>query len=141
MRVLPRTPAKPYQVRVEPSGGYEVIAIDSSARTPAPKSSAFSRFLSNIVKLEQQRGLVSKMIDTMRGELMELLPDFGENLGYDGKAIESHSTGWEKCHGDAQCETNGYGRVVRVPLERARRIFQRHGAVQRGNENTDAEAL
>ena len=24
---------------------------------------------------------------------MELLPDFGERLGYDGKAIESHCTG------------------------------------------------
>ena len=33
------------------------------------------------------------MIDTMREELMELLPDFGERLGYDGKAIESHCTG------------------------------------------------
>ncbi len=31
--------------------------------------------------------------------------------------------GWRKCHGDAGCETNGYGRVVRVPLERDRRIF------------------
>ena len=33
------------------------------------------------------------MIDAMRGELMELPGDFGENLGYDGKAIESRSTG------------------------------------------------
>ncbi len=81
---------------IEPSEGIAgVIAIDSPPRTPAPKSSAFSRFLSNIVKLEQQRGLISKMIDTMREELMELLPDFGENLGYDGKAVESHSTGKE----------------------------------------------
>ena len=31
--------------------------------------------------------------------------------------------GWEKCHRDAGCKTNGYGRVVRVPLERDRRIF------------------
>ena len=31
--------------------------------------------------------------------------------------------GWKKCHGDAGCETGGYGRVVRVPLERDRRIF------------------
>lgn len=72
-----------------------VIAIDSPPRTPAPKSSAFSRFLSNVVRIEEEKGLISKMIDAMREELMELLPDFGENLGYDGKAIESHSTGNE----------------------------------------------
>lgn len=33
------------------------------------------------------------MIDSLREELTELLPGFGENLGYDGKSIESHSTG------------------------------------------------
>ena len=33
------------------------------------------------------------MIADMRAELMELCPDFGENLGYDGKAISSNSTG------------------------------------------------
>lgn len=80
--------------RIEPSEGRAgVIVIDSPPRSPAPKSSSFSRFLSNVVSLEERRGLVSKMIDTMRGELMELLGDFGENLGYDGKAIESHCTG------------------------------------------------
>lgn len=31
--------------------------------------------------------------------------------------------GWKKCHGEAGCVTDGYGRVVRVPLERGRRIF------------------
>ncbi len=33
------------------------------------------------------------MTDTLRDELMKLLPDFGKHLGYDGKAIKSHSTG------------------------------------------------
>ena len=33
------------------------------------------------------------MIEDMRKEPMELLGDFGENLGYDGKAIRSNSTG------------------------------------------------
>ena len=75
---------------VEANGRAGVIVIDSPPRSPAPKSSNFYRFLSNVVSLEERRGLVSKMIDTMRGEL---LGDFGENLGYDGKAIESHSTG------------------------------------------------
>jgi hypothetical protein len=33
------------------------------------------------------------MIPALRGQLMEELPDFGHHLGYDGKAVESHSTG------------------------------------------------
>ena len=75
------------------TGGARIIAIDSPPRSPAPKSFNFSRFLLNVVKLEQQRGLISRMIEEMRGELMRLLPDFGEHPGYDGKAVESHSTG------------------------------------------------
>ena len=43
--------------------------------------------------IEQEQGLVSGMIDSLRAELMELLADFGENLGYDGKALKSNSTG------------------------------------------------
>ena len=31
--------------------------------------------------------------------------------------------GWKKRHSDAGCKTNGYGRVIRVPLEFDRRIF------------------
>ncbi len=79
---------------IEPgSGGAEVKVINLPPRSPAPRSFNFSRFLSNVVRLEEKQGLVSGMIEEMRGELMRLLPDFGENLGYDGKAIESHSTG------------------------------------------------
>jgi hypothetical protein len=33
------------------------------------------------------------VIISLRRELMEELPDLGCHLGYDGKAIESHSTG------------------------------------------------
>ena len=80
--------------RIEPGeGSAGVTAIDSPPRSPAPRSFNFSRFLSNVVRLEERRGLISGMIEQMRGELMKLLGDFGENLGYDGKAMESHSTG------------------------------------------------
>ena len=77
---------------IEP-GGARVVVIKSPPRSPAPRSFNFSRFLLNVVKLEERRGLISGMIEEMRGELMRLLPDFGEHLGYDGKAIESHCTG------------------------------------------------
>ena len=33
------------------------------------------------------------MVESLRASLFEELPDFGRHLGYDGKAIESHSTG------------------------------------------------
>ena len=64
--------------KIEPSEGRAGVAvIDSPPRSTAPKSFNFSRFLSNVVKLEEQRGLLSRMIDTTRGKLMRLLPDFG----------------------------------------------------------------
>jgi hypothetical protein len=58
-----------------------------------PDSWNFSRFLANVIELEETLGLVTGMLATLRRQLMEALPDFGRHLGYDGKAIESHSTG------------------------------------------------
>ena len=79
--------------RYEISAGGEVAVINPPLRSPAPTSSGFSRFLSNVVKVERSHGFVSRMIESIRKELMELLGDFGESLGYDGKAVGSHSTG------------------------------------------------
>jgi hypothetical protein len=58
-----------------------------------PGSWNFSRFLANVIELEESLGLVTGMIATLRRQLMEALPDFGRHLGYDGKGIDSHSTG------------------------------------------------
>lgn len=58
-----------------------------------PDSHNFSRFLANVIELEETQGLVSGMMVELRHQLMEVLPDFGRHLGYDGKAVESHSTG------------------------------------------------
>jgi hypothetical protein len=58
-----------------------------------PGSWNFSRFLANVIELEETLGLVTGMIATLRGQLMEALPDFGRHLGFDGKAIDSHSSG------------------------------------------------
>ena len=53
----------------------------------------FSRFPGCLIRLEDERGLASGMIESLCASLFEELPDFGRHLGHDGKAIESHSTG------------------------------------------------
>ena len=53
----------------------------------------FSRFLGCLIWLENKQGLVSGMTERLRASLFEEVPDFGRHLGYDGKAIEGHSTG------------------------------------------------
>lgn len=58
-----------------------------------PEKHNFSRFLNSLLKLEEESKLIEQMVIDLRNQLMTTLPDFGEHLGYDGKAIESHSTG------------------------------------------------
>lgn len=58
-----------------------------------PGSTNFSRFLGNVIELEDCLGMVTGIVAMLREQLMAALPDFGTHLGYDGKAIESHSTG------------------------------------------------
>ncbi len=67
--------------------------VHEPQRRLLPGEWAFSRLMVNLVKLEEDRGLVSAMVDRLRASLMEVLPDYGEYLGADGKAIGSHSTG------------------------------------------------
>ena len=64
-----------------------------SPRYAVPGSWNFSRFLRNLIDVETKDGLVSGMMADLRRQLMDVLPDFGQHLGYDGKAIASYSTG------------------------------------------------
>jgi hypothetical protein len=68
-------------------------ATPEAAHAAVPGSWNFSRFLANVIELEETLGMVTEMITTLREQLMEVLPEFGRHLGYDGKAIDSHSTG------------------------------------------------
>jgi len=72
--------------RIEPSAAEE-------PQHALPSSWNVSRFLANVIELEKTLGMVGEMIVVLRGQLMAGLPDFGKHLGYDGKAIDSHSTG------------------------------------------------
>lgn len=53
-----------------------------------PTSSAFSRFLSCLLDMEAE---VTAIFDRLVKELIKLLPDLGENLSIDGKAIPTHA--------------------------------------------------
>jgi hypothetical protein len=81
-------------VRNESTGRVDVIWPElEPPHYAVPSSWNFSRFLNNLIEVETKHGLVSAMLDELRRQLMAVLPDFGQHLGYDGKAIESHSTG------------------------------------------------
>ena len=75
------------------TGQARVVSLSAPAFDNVPAGSNFSRFLSNVVRVEQERGLISGMMDVLRDRLMAVVPDFGRHLGYDGKAMDSHSTG------------------------------------------------
>ncbi len=74
-------------------GGPKVVLKEAPRRDGVPSAWNFSRFLSSLAKLEAERGLIAGMTGKLREQLMEEVEDFGEHLGYDGKAVESHSTG------------------------------------------------
>jgi len=81
-------------VRDELTGRMKVVwPVPEPPRYAVPSSWNFSRFLRNLIAVETKDGLVSGMIPALRRQLMAMLPDFGQHLGYDGKAIESYSTG------------------------------------------------
>ena len=55
-----------------------------------PSSFAMSRFLANVI---EHADLVDAMFEELVDSLAELVPDLGQHLGFDGKAIPSFSTG------------------------------------------------
>lgn len=75
------------------TGQLTVVHTAHKEQDPVPSHWNFYRFLGNVIALEEQQGLIGAMIQTLRQQLMQALPDFGRHLGYDGKAIGSHSTG------------------------------------------------
>ena len=89
---LPRQ-GRPVLVREATADAQVPRLVPAPLHDSVPGDANFSRLLRNLVDLEEHQGLVSAMVDTLRKRLIEALPDFGKHLGYDGKAIDSHSTG------------------------------------------------
>ena len=89
-----QTAPKSTLVRDEKTGHIKPVWSEPAApRYHVPNSWNFSRFLENVIELEESLGMISNLSVLLRSQLMEVLPDFGVHLGYDGKAIPSHSTG------------------------------------------------
>ena len=60
----------------------------------------FTRFVKRLISLEDKRGMMSHMIWQLREQLMDEIADFGVHLGYDGKTLQSYSSGRVmKCKG------------------------------------------
>ena len=53
-----------------------------------PSSWAFSRFLAKLMERPEE---IEEIFNELVRQLTELLPDFGETLAFDGKAIETHA--------------------------------------------------
>jgi len=66
--------------------GFNVIHGASAV----PTSWAMSRFLRNVIKVQEE---IEKGFELLVEGARELLPGFGEHLAFDGKAIQSFSTG------------------------------------------------
>ena len=80
--------------RDEQTGKMKVIYSDTQEPYyEVPMSWNFSRFLKNVIELEDEKKMISEMVRKLREHLMVALPDFGKHLGYDGKSIDSYSTG------------------------------------------------
>ena len=63
-----------------------------------PTESAFCRFRKTLLEVDEQSDCLRQLFHGLVGQLRELLPDFGVHTGFDGKAIESHSSGRKLAH-------------------------------------------
>ena len=90
---LPFQSAPVRELRAAARGRPRALSHPARLRSTVPSHWNFSRFLGRVVGIEEEGGMVSAMIESLRASLFDELPGFGRHLGYDGKAIASHSTG------------------------------------------------
>ena len=91
---LPRQTAPVAALRRHPeTGRLERVEKTKPLRSPVPNAWAFTRFVRNLVELEERHGMISDLVPQLRRALMRELPDYGAFMGADGKSIRSHSSG------------------------------------------------
>lgn len=68
-----------------------------------PKAWVFSRFLKSLFKCKEE---VEEIFNITVDELVKLLPDFGENLAVDSKAVDSHGKPTKSHEKDGRRDTD-----------------------------------
>jgi len=69
--------------------GFDVLkGIDA-----VPTAFAYSRFMTKIYSNKETKTLIKKMFEQLVNELKNILPDFGQEVAFDGKAVKSHANG------------------------------------------------
>src|ERR1700722_13733868 len=77
--------------------GFDPIKGSSSV----PSKSSYNRFIANLIK---NKYLIDEIFDSLVKQLQSLLPDFGKDLAFDSKAIESHGRKSGKIEDDKRGE-------------------------------------
>lgn len=92
---LPRQHKPKPRIVTDPATGVACIEVPPAPELErvGPSSWIISRFLANLIEREDCLGMVSEMTVVLREQLMSVLPDFGEHLGFDGTDSASPSTG------------------------------------------------
>ena len=97
---LPRQSAPEYSIGRDPeTGRCHAEVRHAECRSTVPSSWNMSRFRAGLKAVEAESGLVSGVVARLRHELMGEVDDFGVRIGYDGKAVKSHSSGRKDCAG------------------------------------------
>ena len=91
VRELRRNPALMLTLGFELRGAFH--CDPTTGGYAAPSDSAFCRFCQLLIEIESDTGALTRVFHAQVDELAQLLPDFGQRTGYDGKSIRSHSTG------------------------------------------------
>ena len=75
--------------------GFELKAPPNGERNPwaryrVPSDGAFSRFKQTLIEVDEATGCVQALFEAQRHKLTDLLPDFGQRVGYDGLCRMRH---------------------------------------------------
>ena len=75
--------------------GFELKAPPNGERNPwaryrVPSDGAFSRFKQTLIEVDEATGCVQALFEAQRHKLTDLLPDFGQRVGYDGLCSMRH---------------------------------------------------
>ncbi|MDE0553926.1 MAG: transposase [Candidatus Poribacteria bacterium] len=89
----------------------KVVSLDELKHDPVrqnyriPSDSAMSRFQQTLVEVDKNTGCLKDLFKAQLEKIQAQLPEFGQRIGYDGKAIESHSTGRQLKHKEKDKKT------------------------------------